>query len=348
VTEIHHSKPWITDGDRRAVRNVLESGMLAQGANVTRFEQEVASYHGCLDAIAAASGTAALMVGLDLLGVKPGSEIIVPTYACDAIRHAVQAVGATPVPCDTGPHTWNVTSDSVAARVSEKTAAVIVVHTFGIPADVSAIGRLGVPVIEDCAQAFGTRIGTGTAGSAGDIGVYSFNATKCLTTGEGGMLVTGKPEMADRFRALRREPKKHGHRMSDMQAALGLSQLERYADFLRRRRGIADLYFSRLPPDLIGRLNRCRQGNIFFRFPVFGDIDFPAVRQVMAERGIHVRSGVDALIHRPMGLHDDDFPNAMAAFVGTCCIPIYPALTDGEIEAIIAAFDHIAGRCGPC
>ena len=153
---IPHSRPWITDEDTQSVDRILRSGMIAQGAQVQAFEEQIARYVGAPDAIAVGSGTAALVLALKALCADPDDEVILPTYVCRSVADAVVQAGLTPVFCDVGEN-WTMTADTVAPHVSGKTRAIIVVHLYGIVVETSCFRRFGVSLIEDCCQAFGAE-----------------------------------------------------------------------------------------------------------------------------------------------------------------------------------------------
>lgn len=332
---ITHSKPWINDTDIHAVEKALSSGMIAAGVKVQEFESAVASYYGTPGCIATGSGTAAIILALKALKIGPGDEVILPTYVCFSVASAVKAVGAVPILCDVGKN-WNMTPAEVEPLINKKTKALIVVHVFGVAADTRAFLNLGLPVIEDFCQAFGAIFGGKRTGLIGTFGVFSFNAIKCMATGEGGMVTSNDPALIDTMREYRIS-NEVASPMSDMQAALGLSQLSRYDEIVRRRLAIAQKYFDRLPSNLTDRLSEVRRNSIFFRFPLRISKDFDALQRCCEERGFAVRRGVDALIHRRFGLSDTGFPNAVNLFNTTLSMPIYPALKESELEFIL---DH--------
>jgi len=336
---IAHSRPWISAGDRRAVDAALASEMIAGGARVAALERAIADRLGAAGAVATGSGSDGIVLALRALAVAPGDEVVIPTYVCRDVEDAVRRAGARPVHCDIGPG-WNATPESVAARVGERTAALILVHTFGIALDPAPFRRLGVPIVEDACQAFGAMAGRVPAGAAGDLGVLSFHATKCLSSGEGGMVCARGADLAARLRALA-DDRAAGARMSDLQAALGASQLARYDEFLARRRHIAERYLDALPADLTRALARERGASMLFRFPLRVGGDFETLKAAFADRGVAVRRGVDALLHRRAQGADADFPNACRAFRETLSIPLYPVLSDEERDRVIAACTDI-------
>jgi dTDP-4-amino-4,6-dideoxygalactose transaminase len=182
---------------------VIASGRLILGPNVEAFEREVAEYLGAGEAIGVANGTDALVLVLETLGVGPGDEVICPAFTFFATAEAIARVGATPVFCDIEPGSLNMDPEDAARRVTERTKAVIAVHLFGRPLDVTRLPA-GIPVIEDTAQAFGAAIGGRRVGVLGAAGTFSFFPTKNLPAlGDGGLVVTGDPAIAERIRLLR-------------------------------------------------------------------------------------------------------------------------------------------------
>jgi UDP-4-amino-4-deoxy-L-arabinose-oxoglutarate aminotransferase len=263
------------------------------------------------------------------------------------VLEAVFSSGASPVLCDVGDK-WNMTAETVAPKISDKTAAIILVHIYGNPADSHAILNLGIPVVEDCAQALGAQEAGAKVGTSGVIGMFSFHATKCLTTGEGGLAVSNDPAIVSKMRALRDgkenlPAERVASPMTDPQAALGLSQLSRYPKFLGRRKRIADAYFSGLQHCAVELPTTIRGKSIFFRFPLRAQGDFASLRKQFDELGVQVRRGVDRLLHRSLGLDAEEYANAEKAFADTVSIPIYPALDDQEVERIIQACRTVWG-----
>jgi perosamine synthetase len=337
---IPHSRPDITGEDVSAVEQVIRSGMVGSGARVREFEQGIASMSGATGAVATASGTAALELALEALDLSRGAEIVIPTYVCRNVRDAVLHGGFTPIFCDVGEH-WNITPETVAPHVGARTGAIIAVHTFGIAANVEALGCFGVPLVEDACQAFGLDVNGRMAGTTGDIGVCSFHATKCLCTGEGGAVIASRPRLLQRIRDL---AEVGAAKMSDLQAALGLSQLERYPTMLDRRTELADTYFQVLSPLGSALPLGVRGISIFFRFPlVLRPFDFDALRAVFELEGVHVRRGVDELLHRQALRPDAEFPVATDLFNRTLSIPLHPSLTPDETSRLLESVLRLAG-----
>ena len=314
--------------------------MVAQGRVASRFAIELAKYTGLAQGVVTSSGSAAITLALRALRLPVKGEVIIPTYVCRSVGDAVVEAGLTPVLCDVG-DSWNVTPQSVAPRMSVRTVAIIVPHVFGIVCDVDAFAHFGVPIIEDACQAFG-RLNGEAIGARGTAGVFSFNATKCLTAGEGGYVVSRLPAVMQRMRDLAighdLEFSRFFSPMTDIQAALGISQLARYDEFLARRRYLADRYIEALVGTCVSLPTHVRDRNIFFRFPVLvKDVPFDETRTHFESRGVSVRRGVDALLHRTVNQPAIDFPIAERLFRDTVSLPLYPAMTDEEQDIVIAA-----------
>ncbi|MEK7762248.1 MAG: DegT/DnrJ/EryC1/StrS aminotransferase family protein, partial [Nitrospirota bacterium] len=232
TTMIPHSRPSIDQEEIRAVTAVLQSGHLAQGAVVERFERGMAAYFGVVGGVAVNSGTMALEVALRVLDIGPGDEVILPSYVCAAPWQAVQRVGAQARLVDIEPETFQIDADLARAAITSKTRAIIVPHLFGLPADLTALTSLGLPIIEDCAQTLGALEQGRAVGSVGTLTVCSFYANKLLCTGEGGMVLSNDSVLLERARALREydgapslNPLASNLKITDLQAAVGLAQL---------------------------------------------------------------------------------------------------------------------------
>jgi dTDP-4-amino-4,6-dideoxygalactose transaminase len=257
--QIPFGRPWITDEDQKAVLAVLEGHILTHGPQGKAFEAEFAQFlGGAAHCVSVSSGMAALHLSYLALGIGPGDEVIVPAQTHVATVHAVEWVGARPVFVDCDAVSGNVTPGAVAAAITPRTRAISVVHFIGIPCDMPKIIAVaeahGLKVVEDCALAVGARYGQTHVGLFGDAGCFSFYPIKHMTTGEGGMLVTRHPEVAgavgnvrafgvDRSHAEREIPGLYdvlrlglNYRMSEVQAALGRTQLRRMDEILERRR----------------------------------------------------------------------------------------------------------------
>jgi len=337
---IPHSRPTLTDQDAEAVAGVISSGHIAQGPVTEQFERAVASRMVRSEAIGTASGTAALHLVLMAMGIGSGDEVLIPSYVCTALLNAVRYVGATPVIADIDPATGNLDPGDARRRLTQHTRVILVPHMFGGTAALDDLLALDVPVIEDCAQAIGATYGDRPVGSFGHSAVCSFYATKVMTTGEGGMVLTDSAGLADRIRDLREYDKhvddrlRYNYKMTDIQAALGLAQLSRLDGFIRQRRDLAGDYRTAFAGSKL-RLPTADDGHIYYRF-ILGVPDDPLgwIRH-MAGLGIACARPVDPVLDVLAGRHD--CPNARAAWQHHLSIPMYPSLTMIERDRVIEA-----------
>jgi perosamine synthetase len=256
------ARPDLRGNERRYLLEcVREGGVSAVGRHVGEFEAACAAALGVPAALAVSHGTAALHLALTALDIGAGDEVIVPDLTYVATANVVRYTGAQPVLVDVSPSSWNLDPEKTARAITRRTRAVIAVHLFGNPADLGALRTLtrrhGIALIEDAAEAFGARWRDRAVGTIGDVGCFSFFGNKVVTTGEGGLVVTRSPALRAKLRHLRdqakspRRPYFHDrlaftYRISALQAAVGLAQLERLPEFLLRRAHIARWYIDEL------------------------------------------------------------------------------------------------------
>lgn len=253
--------PLIDVRDVEFVVEVLKSRMLTSNVgNVTsKFEEEFAGFLGVSHAVAVSNGTAALLVALKACDIGPGDEVIVPSFTFIATATSVLHANAIPIFADVDPETYTISPESVEEKISKRTKAIIAVHLFGHPADIDSLKKIadkyGLILIEDSAQAIGAEYKGKKTGALGDVGVFSFYPTKNITSGEGGMIVTGDSKIAEKARLIRNhgqtgyyyhEELGYNLRMSELHAALGLSQLEKIEEFNKVRRRHAKIYHDNL------------------------------------------------------------------------------------------------------
>ena len=346
ATMIPHSRPMIDQEDLRAAAEVLGSGQIAQGPWVERFERDMAAFFGLQGGVAVSSGTAALELALRALRIGPGDEVIMPSYVCPAPWLATRRVGAEARLVDIDLNTFNINPLAACQAMTTKTRAIIVPHLFGLPADLTALEQLGIPLIEDCAQTLGAAEQGRPVGTVGTLTVCSFYATKLLCTGEGGMVLSKERTLLERVRSLREydgaptlDPSSFNFKLTDVQGALGLCQLGRFAAFAERRRTLAGAYRAALsskdvvcPEAPPGRTHGYYRFAI--RFPrLRTDPDgLPGLIRALEQEGIHCRKPVFQPLHRY--LDQSGFPNSDEADRTALSIPLYPDLTDDEVRQI--------------
>jgi dTDP-4-amino-4,6-dideoxygalactose transaminase len=344
MTMIPHSRPAIGPEEVRAVTEVLRSGQVAGGSAVAQFERGMAAYLALQGGVAVSSGTVALELALRALGVGSGDNIILPSYVCSAPWLAVQRVGAQARIVDIDPESYNLDPQKVRKARTSRTRAVIVPHMFGLPADLTGLQSLGIPMIEDCAQTLGAVEQGRAVGTVGLLTVCSFYATKLLCTGEGGMVLSKDADLLERVRALREYDKApsldaaaFNCKMTDLQGAMGVTQLNQLGTFLDQRASLAAVYRETLPAELFtlpavpsGRSHR------YFRFVVRlpkglqSADEFSAYLSRMARRGLQCRKPVFRPLHRYLEL--PDFPASDEADTSAISLPIYPSLTEVEVR----------------
>ncbi|MFI5098048.1 MAG: DegT/DnrJ/EryC1/StrS family aminotransferase [Candidatus Acidiferrales bacterium] len=256
------SAPDISQEDIDAVAAVLRTSRLSLGPKLDEFEHAMARYTGSAHAIGVSSGTAGLHLCVRALGIGEGDEVIVPSFAFIAVANAVRYERAVPVFVDIEPETLNLDPARIEAAITSRTKAILVVHTFGCPADLAAILEIArrhhLCVIEDACEAIGAEFDGRKVGGWGDAGVFAFYPNKQITTGEGGMVVTENPRIAALVRTLRNQGRDdsgewlqhsemgYNYRLAEMNCALGISQLKRIDAMLARRAEIAGKYNAKL------------------------------------------------------------------------------------------------------
>jgi len=343
---IPHSRPAINQEELRGAAEALGSGQMAQGPRGERFERDMAAFFGLQGGAAVSPRTAALELALRALRIGAGDEVIMPSYVCAAPWLATQRVGAQARLADIDLDTFNIDPLEASRAVTNRTRAIIVPHLFGLPSDLTALEGLGIPVIEDCAQTLGVTEQGRPIGTVGRLTICSFYATKLLCAGEGGMVLSNEGALLERVKSLRQydgapilEPFSFNLKMTDMQAALGLSQLERFSAFHERRRFLAATYRDVLssktivcPSEPPGRTHG------YYRFVM----RLPHLRanpdalrgliSTLEQQGIHCRKPVFRPLHRY--LHQSGFPNSDEADQTALSVPLYPDLTDDEVRQI--------------
>ncbi len=341
---IPHSRPTLGREEQQNAVQVIETGMICQGEMVERFEKKFAEKCGTAHAVCVNSGTSALHLSLLAMGAKADDEIIIPSYVCTALLNAVSYIGAVPVVVDIDPATLNIDPDHVKKSITSRTKAVIAPHMFGLPADMSALLESGIPVIEDCAQAVGGTIDEKPVGTAGHLAIFSFYATKVMTTGEGGMVVSDSRELIDGVRDLREYDEKgdfkirYNYKMTDVQAAIGLSQLEKLDGFIAKRRSIADAYYKAFETFNIVLPPR-DTGHIFFRYVLSMDGDPERIIRELLAKGIGSARPVYKPLHRYFS--SNGCPNADTAWDRSLSLPIYPSLSQEDAERVADVFADV-------
>jgi perosamine synthetase len=256
------NEPLLAGNERKYLNECLDTGWISsEGPFIRKFEERFSGRIGRANGIAVSNGSAALDVAVAALGLGKGDEVILPAFTIISCAASVVRAGATPVLVDSDPDTWNMDPAQIEKKITARTRAIMVVHIYGLPVDMTPImeiaNRYRLKVIEDAAEMHGQTYRGKPCGSFGELSVFSFYANKHITTGEGGMIVTDDRQLAERCRSLRNlcfiPEKRFVHeelgwnfRMTNMQAALGLAQLEQLDEFVKKKRRMGTIYTERL------------------------------------------------------------------------------------------------------
>ncbi|MBI3046048.1 MAG: DegT/DnrJ/EryC1/StrS family aminotransferase [Candidatus Harrisonbacteria bacterium] len=339
---IPHNKPTLGKEEIDAAARVIKSGWVAQGSEVKKFEDE---FSGFLfkkpgQAAAVSSGTAALYLALISLGIGKGDEVILPTYVCSAVLNAIFMAGARPVLVDI--ENLNLSYFETVKKVNRRTKAIIITHTFGYPADTRKFLNLGIPIIEDCAQALGSKFNNKYVGTFGDIAIFSFYASKMMTTGYGGMVFSQNKNLIAKikdyreFDCRRNYKPRFNFQMSDLQAAIGRAQLKKLPFFLKKRQKIAYAYSKNTPEIIFPKKNSLTKPN-FFRFIL--KISNPRrLQNYFLKNKIKTIVPIERyeLLHNYLGLPSKNYPVSEEMAKTTLSLPIYPSLSGKQIKYIRA------------
>jgi len=370
--------PLICDDEKREVLDCLETGWLGTGPKVARLEREFRTYKEAGYAVAVNSCTAALHLSMLAAGIGPGDEVITTPLTFCATVNAIIHAGATPVLADVDPVTSNIDPGEVEARVTERTKAILLVHFAGRPCDMSALAaiaeRRGLLLIEDCAHAIETTYRGKHAGTFGAFGCFSFYVTKNVTTGEGGMVLTPDAKLADRIKILalhgmskdawRRfsdEGYKHyyivecgyKYNMMDIQAAIGIHQLQRIQKNWERRREVWTTYRKELrdlplilpPPPEEGTRHAYHLYTVLVdpgRSRITRDQFMTAMTAENIGVGVHYQSiPVHPYYRQRFGWRPEDYPNSFRIGQQTVSLPLSPKLTDRDVSDVVRAVRKI-------
>lgn len=344
---IPHSKPFLDQKDIEAVTQTIRSGFIAPGPEVKKLEERLANYIGVKGIFATNSGTSALHLALLALGIKKGDKVILPSLVCYCLLDPINYIGARPCLADIDPETCNIDTEEIKKKIDKKVKAIIVPHMHGQPADIDKILSLGIPIIEDCAQSLGANYRQKKVGSYGDISMFSFFATKLITTGMGGAIATNSSKLLKKIQDVgdnyyRKEYQvRYNYRISDLQASLGLSQLKKLDKFIQQRKKIAQKYNQAFKKTNIGILIvGPGQSHVYFRYILRLNQNVNTVIPKIKKYNI-ICSTLDYPLHRYLKLNPKDFPNTEEAFKKYLSIPIYPSLTPTQIKYIIKVLKEL-------
>ncbi len=354
---IHMAKPQIGDEEKKAVMEVLDSGMLAQGPRVKAFEEAFAEMCGVKYAIATSSGTTALHLAVLAHGIGTGDEVITSAFTFIASANSILFTGARPVFVDIDPRTFNLNVDLIEAAITPKTKAIMPVHLYGLACDMDPILRLAekynLAVIEDACQSHGAEYKNGKVGSFGT-GAFSLYPTKNITSGEGGMITTNDPAVDERCRVLRQHGMRrryyhdelgYNFRMTDLHAAIGFEQLKKLSLFNSRRQANAKFLSENLKGVMVPHIPD-GQAHVFHQYTIRvpnGKRD--ALRAYLQEHG------VGSEVYYPVPIHKQSFYVSDLGYINTLpetekaaqevlSLPVHAALIPAELETIVSAVNE--------
>lgn len=344
--------PELLGSESRYVADAMARGQLSMGGYVRRFEEAIANACGALNALTCCNGTSALHLALLALDLSPGDEVIVPALTYVATANAVRYCGGVPVFVDVDQLTWNIDPYEVERRISHRTAGVIAVHLYGLPADMASLSAVcranGIWLVEDAAEAIGARVLGAPVGALGDVGTLSFFGNKVITTGEGGAVLTQNAATAERMRLLRGQGVKttgrydheivgYNYRMGELQAAVGLGQIECLAQHLSRRSAVCDRYrawaldhgitYQLAPDHAIG-------SDWMFTCLLPRGVDRDGAAASMYAAGIQTRPAFPLVSRMPMYLTDEEFPIAHDVSTRGITLPTHGGLTEQQQEKV--------------
>lgn len=366
-TRLPVAEPTLSGNELRYVTDCIVSGWISSaGKYVREFEEKLADHVGVAHAVSTSSGTTALHLALVSMNLGPGDEVIVPSLTFIATANAVRYTGACPVFVDSEPETWNLDPYAFEEAITHRTRAVIPVHLYGHPADMSPIleiaHRHGITVIEDAAEAFGARYRGEPVGSIGDAAIFSFYGNKILTTGEGGMLVTESDELAERARLLRAHgmasDRRYWHpvlgynfRLTNLQAAVGLAQLERAEKLLERRQEIADRYSAglknvpgiELPPRAAWADPVCWIYSVLVNGEKFGT-NRDELAESLDDKGVETRPLFPPVHRQPIYDRGQRLPVAEELADRGLSLPSGAAMRSAEVDRVVEVIRGVAPR----
>lgn len=363
------NEPLLDGNEKKYLCECIDTGWISsEGPFVKEFEQKMSATVGRKYGVAVSNGTAALEVAVQALGIGEGDEVIMPAFTIISCAMAVTRLGAVPVLVDSDLHTWNMITEEIEAKITSRTKAIMVVHLYGMPVemdDILAIAKkYDLKVIEDAAEMHGQTYKGKFCGSFGDISTFSFYPNKHITTGEGGMVVTDNEELAERCRLIRnlcfRKDIRYVHdeisdnyRFTNLQAAVGLAQLERLDEFVARKRAMGKYYTERLK-DMSGLILPIEKTdyaeNIYWVYGILLDrqfeVDNKTIQKLLAEERIGSRTFFWCMheqpVYRKQGLfRNETYPNAEYLARKGFYIPSGLALSEEQMERVVTVIKKI-------
>ena len=366
-------KPWITAADKKSVVNALGNRWLTNGPILQQFEEKIRKYVGTKKAVGVSSATHGLHLILRSLGIGPNDEVLVPTLTFASSADVVTYCGAKPVLIDVEPDTFNISPNEIKKKITKKTKAIVVVHYGGQACDMNEIISLSkkynLKLVEDCAHALGSTYAKTKCGSFGHAGCFSFYPTKIITTGEGGMITTNSPNLYEKMKHLRSHgmtttPRAreltakweydikeigYNYRLDEIRSSLGLSQFSRIDTINKNRIKIAKKYTKALEKiqGLATPIIKEKRNHIFHLYSIKVTKNYLMSRNALFKL-LHKKGIGTSIQYTPLHLmsyfkkqfNSKNFPNANLVKDQILCLPIYPTMTDKEINFVVKTLDR--------
>ncbi len=346
---IPHTKPFFNSMEANALLAVIGTRLVNEGDLARKIVDSIAQIVHGLGGAPTSTGSLGIHLALKTLGIEARDhEVIIPDFACRALYDSVGMAGATPVFCDINLEDYSLSIDSVRLQLRQNTRAIILPHMYGCPANLDSFLELGVPIIEDCAHSLGAAYHGSPVGSFASFSVFSFEGSKLIAAGEGGVVLANSPALLDKLKALR-----YGfdgnfaypYRLSDLTAAVALAQLDKLASMIEKRRNIANMYYDKLKDleqkELLRLPNRFQnRESVYYRFVVLCNESSAGLIDFANRRGVLIRNPLTSgcLSQTYNGFRADNHNAAILANKGAS-LPVYPDLDESDV-AIVANTVH--------
>jgi len=360
------AKPYLTEDEAQAAYDTILTNWITQGPKVTEFEEKFAAYTGAKHAVAVSNCTTALHLSMIVAGVSKGDEVICPSMSYIATANCIKYVGATPIFAEVG-EDYNIDIEDVKNKITPKTKAILIVHQIGMPADIDAFSELckekNLVLIEDAACAIGSSYNGKKIGSHSDLVCFSFHPRKVISTGDGGMVTTTRKDFSERIKLLRQHGMSindqvrhnsskviieeylevgYNYRMTDIQAAVGIKQLEKLDWIVEERQKVAAIYLEglkdiaciRLPTEIEGKTYNVQSFSIYLKENC--PIERNVLMQLLLDSGISTRRGV-MTIHREKAYYNTEIKLPFSEDLAdrSIILPLYVGMSQEDISYII-------------
>ena len=342
---IEHSKVNFDEDTIKAVTDVLKNGWILEGTTTKEFESYMCNYVGTKYATAVTSGTLGIVLALKSLDIRKGDKVATSSYICRTVIDAIKMIGAVPFLCDINLYDYSIDYKFLEKNFHSKIKCIILPHMFGIPADINRFKNLGIPIVEDCAQSLGSKYNKKKCGSFGDISVFSFQATKMITAGEGGMLLTNSDDINEKIKyfktsAYLNKDFAYNFNYTDIQSAIGISELGKLQNYIDRKAKIYTRYYNELIkiPYISLPVKFVEREINFFKFIIM--VENSLIRDELINyayvHGAKFKMPIAPMpIHKMLGCNSNFFPNCDDVFNRSISLPIHQYLSDENLDEIL-------------